>query len=155
MCHDSNHYCIISMQLPLTTCYADQCLYSCIRAAHLDIPCVWSLLTMTRLLTCRILAVIFMTHGFSAYATNSSVGETKDIYLLCVCLDHFARVFHMSAMLDFSLEVVNNRSDIIPGYKLHIICGFSTTEVSFAITGPINSSNGTIWKFRCTRPHAL
>ena len=87
---------------------------------------------MIRLLSCRILAVIFMTHGCGSYMANSRVGETKDIYLLCVCLDHFARVFHMSAMLNFSLEVVNNRSDIIPGYKLHIICGFSTTEVSFA-----------------------
>ncbi|KAI0240075.1 Gamma-aminobutyric acid type B receptor subunit 1 [Lamellibrachia satsuma] len=58
-------------------------------------------------------------------AKNTSIGTTKNIYLLCVGLDKFIR-YRLSASVEFSLDLVNNRSDIIPGYILQKICGFST-----------------------------
>ena len=63
-------------------------------------------------------------------AKNTSIGTTKNIYLMCVGLDKFIR-YRLSASLEFSLDLVNNRSDIIPGYILQKICGFSTKYVSF------------------------
>ena len=88
---------------------------------------------MTHLFSCSIIAVIFITQVVSSSANKTNVGETKDIYLLCVCVDYFYHILDMSSILEFSLEVVNNRSDIIRGYTLHIVCEFSTTaQVGFA-----------------------
>ena len=83
------------------------------------------------MLPLRILMMLFLIKVVvGSDAKNTSLGTTKNIYLLCVGLDTFKR-YHITASLEFSLDLVNNRSDIIPGYILQNICGFSTKYVSF------------------------
>ena len=53
--------------------------------------------------------------------------------MLCVTLDRFLDMYKMSAVLHFALDVVNNRSDILPGHDIQIKCGFSVKMVSLII----------------------
>ena len=78
----------------------------------------------------RILLVICLANVVASREKKEIIGTTKNVYLLCVTLEHFLRKLHLSASLDFAVEFVNNRSDIVPGYNLQMECGFSTESVS-------------------------
>ena len=77
----------------------------------------------------RMLVVICLAN-IACYAKNETTTGRKTVYMLCVTLDKFVKIYKISAVLHFALDVVNNRSDILSGYDLQIICGFSDKIVS-------------------------
>jgi len=79
----------------------------------------------------RILLVVLLATVVESYAKNETIGIPKTLYMLCVTLDKFVRRYRMSTSLQFALDMVNNRSNILPGYNLQIICGYSERNVSF------------------------
>jgi len=82
----------------------------------------------------RFLLVFSLTNVVASREKKEIIGTTKNVYLLCVTLKHFLRKLHLSATLDFAVDFVNNRSDILPGYDLQIECGFSTESVSLIMS---------------------
>jgi len=81
----------------------------------------------------RILIVLSLAIVVASYAKNETVTIKKTVYLLCISLENFIRMYEMSAILQFSLDVVKNRTDLLPGYNLQIICGFTQKFVSVTI----------------------
>jgi len=77
-------------------------------------------------------AIFFAATVVTSCAKSETTARRKNVYLLCVTLDSWKKKY-VSTSLQFSLDVIGNRSDILPEYNLQIICGFSRKSVSFNI----------------------
>ena len=94
--------------------------------------CTAMIITANMLLL-RLHTVLSLAIVVASYAKNETVTIKKNVYLLCVSLENFIRMYEMPAILQFSLDVVENRTDLLPGYNLQIICGFTQEFVSVTI----------------------